>query len=451
MRPLIKFWRSNGLKIVIFLDDGWGVNADFKRTNADAQFVFDTLQKAGFIINTEKSIFIPTQCLEWVGFIWDLSTGCLKIPERRIKNTLSCIELVKNSKFSVSARILARLSGKIISMTPVLGNVCLLQTKPFFKLIEMRRNWDSKIDISSCVEVVQMWENILKEPFQKDLFNDRLPEIFVYSDASATGGAGYIEHEGSVALKLFSEFEKQQSSTYRELLAIDFVLDSFRLKLSGKTVLWHTDSKNCVSIVEKGSMSPLLQDIALNIFTICAKNAISLKVVWIRREANVLADELSRVIDYDDYGITREFFQFIDDLYGPHTVDRFATEYNNKILRYNSLFWTPSTEAVDAFSVHWGSENNLIVPPIYLIPKALNHLLFCKGKGTLIAPYWPSSPFFPMIFGENASLQPFIYEVLVFKTAENIYEQGKFKQTIFGTAKFTSKVLVVRLHCDSEQ
>jgi hypothetical protein len=37
-----------------------------------------------------------------------------------------------------------------------------------------------------------MWENILKEPFQKDLFKDRLPEVFVYSYASATGGAGYI-------------------------------------------------------------------------------------------------------------------------------------------------------------------------------------------------------------------------------------------------------------------
>jgi len=50
----------------------------------------------------------------------------------------------------VSARNLAKLAGKIISMAPVLGNVCLLQTKTFYRLIEARLKGDSYFDALEC-------------------------------------------------------------------------------------------------------------------------------------------------------------------------------------------------------------------------------------------------------------------------------------------------------------
>ena len=37
----------------------------------------------------------------------------------------------------------------------------------------------------------------------------------------------------------------------------------------------------------------------------------------------------------------------------------------------NSRFWCPGTEAVDDFSVSWASENNWLIPPIFLTPKFL--------------------------------------------------------------------------------
>ena len=50
----------------------------------------------------------------------------------------------------MSARNLAKISGKIISMAPVLGNVCLLQTKTFYRLIEARLNGDSYFGALEC-------------------------------------------------------------------------------------------------------------------------------------------------------------------------------------------------------------------------------------------------------------------------------------------------------------
>ena len=73
------------------------------------------------------------------------------------------------------------------------------------------------------------------------------------------------------------------------------------------------------------------------------------------------------------------------------TIDGFATKENTKTERFNSKFWGPKTEAVDAISQNWSNEHNWLVPPNYLIPKTLRHFLSCdKGtKAILICPYWP--------------------------------------------------------------
>ena len=38
----------------------------------------------------------------------------------------------------------------------------------------------------------------------------------------------------------------------------------------------------------------------------------------------------SKLTDFDDYAINDFIFQKIDDLWGPHTVNRFACSYNAK-------------------------------------------------------------------------------------------------------------------------
>ena len=66
-----------------------------------------------------------------------------------------------------------------------------------------------------------------------------------------------------------------------------------------------------------------------------------------RRQAD---QYLSRIIDYDDWSLDHKLFKFLDNKWGPHTVDRFACFYNAQLSRYNSRFWNPGSEAVDAFT-----------------------------------------------------------------------------------------------------
>jgi hypothetical protein len=49
------------------------------------------------------------------------------------------------------------------------------------------------------------------------------------------------------------------------------------------------------------------------------------------------ADALSKSIDIDDWGISFAFFNFVDNMWGVHTIHRFANMNNTKLPRYNSI------------------------------------------------------------------------------------------------------------------
>ena len=103
-----------------------------------------------------------------------------------------------------------------------------------------------------------------------------------------------------------------------------------------------------------------LQRLALHIFSMCLLNCITLEVEWIPRSANDRADFLSRVVDYDDWQVKRDYFLLAKEKWGPHSVDRFANHENTQLPRFNSRFWCPGTEAVDAFSVSGPGRERII-------------------------------------------------------------------------------------------
>ncbi|XP_046567698.1 uncharacterized protein LOC124276085 [Haliotis rubra] len=159
-------------------------------------------------------------------------------------------------------------------------------------------------------------------------------------------------------LTYWNQEEARQSSTWRELKAVYMVLASLVSSLDRRKVKWFTDNQNIVSIVDKGSMKSHLQSIAVDIFDVCLKHNIDLSIQWLPRNGNLQADYLSRLVDYDDWGIASVVFGSIDKLWGPHHVDRFASYYNAKLEQFNSRYSNPGCAAVDAFTVTWRETMN---------------------------------------------------------------------------------------------
>jgi hypothetical protein len=90
-------------------------------------------------------------------------------------------------------------------------------------------------------------------------------------------------------------------------------------------------------------------------------NNISIHAHYIRSAANVWADRLSRETDRDDLQLNSRIFTYLDSLWAPHSIDRFATQGNSQLPRYNSHWLDPTSEAVDCLHLpdnRWTAETN---------------------------------------------------------------------------------------------
>ena len=83
--------------------------------------------------------------------------------------------------------------------------------------------------------------------------------------------------------KLLGTSDGSKRSTWRELAAIVFALDSFAPILEGSLVKWFADSQTAARIIEVGSMKLDLHRLAIKIFQFCAEHSIRLEVQWIPR------------------------------------------------------------------------------------------------------------------------------------------------------------------------
>ena len=156
-------------------------------------------------------------------------------------------------------------------------------------------------------------------------------------------------------------------------------------------------------------MKPHLPEGAMCVFQVCLQYGIRLNLEWIPRSNNEVADYLSCIVDLDDWQVSADVFSKFDVLWGPHTVDRFASAYNAHLMRFNSKFWSPGTEAVDAFTVDWAAEVNWCVPPLHLIARTIRHAQASRAKGTLAFPAWKSAPFWPILCPKGRHLANFIH------------------------------------------
>jgi hypothetical protein len=150
--------------------------------------------------------------------------------------------------------------------------------------------------------------------------------------------------------------------------------------LKGTSMLLQLDSQNAVralggeldalpDTVSGGSMKEDLQELVVKILDNCADIGLHLRVFWRPREENTRADALSHHFEHDqyDYTLCESWVRWLDQHWGPHDVDRFASNPDNCVVRsgaYNSLYGQGDAgwEWADALSVNWAGVTNWVHP-----------------------------------------------------------------------------------------
>ena len=92
-----------------------------------------------------------------------------------------------------------------------------------------------------CLEEFPLWKNNLRSVNSKTVSDLAFPFLSIYSDTGNVACAGRIAGKDMHAHRMFNAAERQESSTYCEFLAVQFVLSSFSSFLPNSRVKWFTN------------------------------------------------------------------------------------------------------------------------------------------------------------------------------------------------------------------
>lgn len=452
VRCIIKHLRDQGLKVIMYLDDGIGGSKEIGKAHLCSITVQKVLKSAGFLIAEEKCNWVPSLSVTWLGLVWNMEKGVVYVTDRRLNKLQDTLKVITDkmgqSEIKVTARFLASIIGQIISMQGAIGPVVRLRTRSMYACLLSRASWNAPIIVSNeAVSEIVFWKENTAILNGRELNIIEQYSSVVYTDASGTGYGGYVvnltDHE---IMGSWNFIESCQSSTWRELEAVYRVLKSIVDQLKGQKVKWYTDNQNIVHIMNKGSRKVELQNISIEIANVCFLHSITLLPQWIPREQNVKADEISKQSDCDDWEIDIDIFSFLDNLWGPHTVDRFASDYNTKCKVFNSKCWCPGTTGINSLEQHWGMENNWVVPPPSIAGTCIQKMKQEKANGTLIVPFWKSAPFWPLLHTNKLGITVFEYFVAESKImSSDIVVRGRGRNGIFGQKHHDFNMLVLKI------
>lgn len=391
LRPVIQYLREKGLKIVIYVDDILLI-APVSDIDSHKTVLLQCLKDLGWFIKLEKCSLVPTTKINFIGYSIDSIGSCncpiLKINSERVRRLTKDLRRLLVLKHC-SKRQLARIAGQCVSMSKAILPAKLL-LRNTYRLISNTHDWDCDIildeptitDLTWWVTALKSWNGYVMKPHKQS--------IQLETDASATGWGGCIGQLETSGL--WDKSMATQPSNFRELAAVYLSIKSFRSVLQGKAVTVLSDNITTVSYLNHlGGPVPTLTNLSQAVWALVYKLDIDLRAHYLPGHLNIQADQLSRTTSQYEWMLNPQVFKHIDGLFGPHTIDRFASFQTRQLPRYNSVSYDPESEGIDALSQdNWTAENNFVNPPFRLISKVLKIVNMQTAEATVIAPDWPN-------------------------------------------------------------
>jgi hypothetical protein len=384
MAVLVQIARSWGIRVSVYLDDSLTRAPSFVTALADHQAFGTLLQWAGFLLHRVKSVSIPVQRIEHLGFIIDLRTMMLEVPiEKEKKIRLAVKVLIRDilARKKVSIRRFARVIGLLVSVLPAMRygklHYRILEREKLKALGKNSRNFDKKCRWKKvCLDDLKWWHK--SEFGWKCSFESLIPTSTLITDASLEGwGVIWDGHEFFGPWD--SDFEDRIDEL--ELLAILYAIQCWPADLPAGSViqLW-CDNQVAVSYIRNlGGKVERLDRVAREIWLELEMREVFLLASYINTKDNP-AEALTRGVTNKKQLLDCEVqmnplvFEWCVNQ-GPFRpqIDWFASSSNTQLNRFYSWNCDPAAEGVDAFVFFWGVCEGYIFPPFVLIPRILRN------------------------------------------------------------------------------
>ena len=403
LKPVYANLRAQGFLSTSFIDDSFLLG----NTNVECQEnVVNTVkmfEKLGFFVHREKSVFTPTQRLRYLGFIIDSKNMTVELTEdRKRKLRESCLHILEAKRIRI--RQLAQVIGQIVASFPGVefGQLYYrdLEKLKIEALRKTKGDFDGKICINQESKVeLHWWKDNIDTANNK--INRKSPEILITSDASLSGWGAVLDQTINAGGR-WNETEKikfGENINALELLAVFLALQSFEKHVVHKHVKVLSDNMTTVNYISHmgGVKSNMCNEIAKQIWFWCYERNIWITISHLAGKLNTQADQNSRIFkDATEWQLDPKIFERLVT-YHKVDIDLFASRLNFQIKPYFSWLPDPSCEGVDAFTFNWNVWDNIYCfPPFSLILRCLQKWKREGCRGILVAPLWPTAPWFPV-------------------------------------------------------
>lgn len=398
-KPLVSHIRANGIRILIYLDDAFITDINERQTQTAIDFVKQVFVSAGFIINEQRSIFKPVQCLEYLGFVINSSDFTFSLPTSKCEKIYSSAHrlLLDEKK---TPRKLAKFIGIIIS-TKIAVRICYTKIRACQRcLITFLQtgDWDNQMTLSmEATEELQWW---IKNAYQlppSPIVNEEA-SLVIDSDASFFGWGSCSNGKSTGGRWTSQDLASYPHINLLELYAALLALKCFVLP-STTAVCLRLDNKTAVAYLNKlgGTRSSRLNTLALRIWEWCLCRNVWVTAEYLPGSQNVAADWESRHnSDYSSWKLSAEVFQSIIKRY-PCNVDLFADRSNNQLPNFWSWKVDPEAMGTDAFTAKWSDVKGYAFPPFCMIGRCVRKCREEFATIILIAPVWRNQVWYPLL------------------------------------------------------
>jgi Reverse transcriptase (RNA-dependent DNA polymerase) len=413
---------SKPIRHRILIDDFLLMFENMQNAVQGVEYTRALLGYLGLGVNEQKSSWVPEHVKHHLGLTIDTEKGEFYIPVDKLKRIRDCAKLLltessKNARW-VPARAVARLCGLVMCISLAFKGAHFF-TRCLYDALKTKSSWNGKVKLAN-----QAMSHLKFFARLHSLWNGR--KIWAVTatcaltvDASDLGWGAKAEN-GAEAHGHWGKSGKEKHIMVRECYAVYHGLRSFLSQYRDQVVDVVCD--NCAvvfGLARFTSRSYDLMRVISLIFWLCHRNNITLVPRLIASELNVV-DSLSRKNLDGEWCLRRWAFAWIQGLYGPHDIDRFASHACHLLPRYNSLYWDPLTEGVDAFKHDWDGANNFVHPPFNLIRHVVKKLTGCSNVAcTLVVPDWPSQPWYLPLVMLARRVHVIPAEVQIFRSVDD--------------------------------
>ena len=462
LKPVFAALRKMGHLNVAYIDDSLLQSYSYEQCLINVKDTVRLIDSVGLTIHPEKSMLIPVQCIEFVGFLLNSKDMTVRLAPRKIQNFLELACSIRKAK-SVSIRELAKLIGKMVAAEPGVKYAALhyktLELEKASALKLNRGNFNASMCLSiEAKQCIKWWIDNIETAFRPISLGPMNRRI--ETDSSLMGYGGFDVTNEMEFSGIWGTEDKLHHINFLELKAAFVCLKHFCHMVRNEHIYLFMDNTVAIKYISKmGGRKSKLNELAKQIWEWCEIRNIWLSVFHIPSHMNFRADRLSRLKNtntcsvsklkkkcHDDmeWALEQEIYQRISDKMGHSEVDLFASAKNYKHKLYISYIPDYGAIAVNAFSILWNYKLHYAFPPFSIIGRVLQKMCEDKAEIILVAPLFPSQPWFPQIL-QQISGPSFVLP----KTAQILYLPGtkrKHRLTTMrlGAFKLSGNALLVQ-------